>query len=273
LTPGKLKMRSRLRTDFFAPPVPRLIAHRGGAGVRPENTLEAFTTAYRAGIRYFELDVHTSHDGVLVVCHDDDLRRTTDLSDPIRELTYSEIARADAGYRFEAEGGFPFRGAGSRVPRLTDVLGLFDDAFFVVEIKQVEPSLTAALNQALSATTTRRRVLIASEHQRPLDEMRTLAPELPTSFSGREVMGFFAAMMGQMADYQRPADALQIPPSHGSMLLATATSIAVAHDLGLEMHTWTINDEAEMRNLLELGTDGIITDFPSRLQAVMAQRS
>ncbi len=263
-------MRSGLRTDFFAPPGPRLIAHRGGAGVRPENTLEAFSAAYREGIRYFELDVHTSRDGVLVVCHDDDLRRTTDSTGAIRELNYTEITRADAGYRFQADGGYPFRGAGLRVPRLLDVLTLFDDAFFVIEIKQVAPSLAAALNQVLTATGTRRRVLIASEHQRPLDEIRALAPELPTSFSGREIVGFFAAMMGAMAGYRIPADALQIPPAHESMQLATSASVSAAHDLGLEMHAWTINEESEMRALLELGTDGIITDYPSRLRAIIA---
>lgn len=265
-------MRASLRTDFFASPVPRLMAHRGGGGVRPENTLEAFTAAYREGIRYFELDIHTTRDGVLTVCHDDDLRRTTDLSGAIRELTYAEVARADAGYRFEAEGAFPFRRAGIRVPRLTDVLDLFDDAFFVIEVKQVEPSLTTALDQALSATATRQRVLIASEHQRPLDEIRAVAPELPTSFSGREVLGFFAALFGQMAGYRLPADALQIPPAHDSMVLATPASISAAHDLGLEIHTWTINEEPEMRNLLDLGIDGIITDYPARLLAIAAQR-
>src|SRR5579863_3074808 len=111
-------MRTGLKTHFFAPPRPRQIAHRGGGGVKPENTLEAFAAAYREGIRYFELDVHTSRAGVLTVCHDDDLGRTTDLSGAIRELTYAEITRADAGYRFEAEGGFPFRGGAIRVPRL-----------------------------------------------------------------------------------------------------------------------------------------------------------
>jgi glycerophosphoryl diester phosphodiesterase len=261
-------MRSGLKTDFFAPPAPRPIAHRGGGGVRPENTLEAFTEAYRAGIRYFELDIHTSRDGVLVVCHDGDLARTTDLGNTIRELSYADIARADAGYRFEGEGGFPFRGRGIRVPRLIDVLGLGGDAFFVIEIKQVEPSLTAALNQALTDMGTRRRVLIASEYQRPLDEIRAFAPELPTSFSSHEIKAFFVSMMAPAGGYRPPADALQIPPSHGSMLLATSTSVAAAHDLGLEIHAWTINDESEMRNLLALGIDGIISDYPARLLAL-----
>jgi glycerophosphoryl diester phosphodiesterase len=262
-------MRSGLRTEFFSPPTPRLIAHRGGAGVMPENTLEAFDAAYRQGIRYFELDVHSSRDGMLVVCHDDDLARTTERSGRICELTYNEIARADAGYNFEREGEFPFRARGIRVPRLTEVLGLFNDAFFVVEIKQTEPSVVASLNQTFSSTATRQQVLVASEHQSPLDEIRALAPELPTSFSGREVMGFFAAIIGQPGEYRPPADALQIPPSHGSMLLATASSITAAHGLGLEMHNWTVNDETQMRNLLALGTDGIITDFPARLLGIV----
>ncbi len=264
-------MRKGLRTDFFAPPAPRLIAHRGGAGVRPENTIEAFTAAYQEGVRYFELDVHTSRDGVIVVCHDDDLRRTTDRNGVIRELDYVEIARADAGYGLQGEGEFPFRGKAIRIPRLLDVLGLFSDAFFVIEIKQVKPSLTTALNAALTSTATRNRVLIASEHQQPLDEIRALAPELPTGFSGHEVRGFFAAMMAQMAGYRRPADALQIPPSHGTMALATPSSVAAAHALGLEMHNWTVNEESEMRTLLEMGIDGIITDFPARLQTILAK--
>jgi glycerophosphoryl diester phosphodiesterase len=265
-------MRSGLKTDFFASPLPRLIAHRGGGGVCPENTLEAFTAAYRAGIRYFELDIHTSSDDVLVVCHDDSLARTTDLSNPIHELPYAAIARGDAGYRFEAGGGFPFRGKGIRIPRLIDALKLFGDAFFVIEIKQVEPSLVTALNQSLTDTATRKRVLIASEHQRPLDGIRALAPELPTSFSGREIFGFFAAMMGPLDGYRIPADALQIPPVHESMQLATTTSVAAAHRLGLEMHTWTINEESQMRSLIELGTDGIISDYPARMLAMAAAR-
>jgi glycerophosphoryl diester phosphodiesterase len=263
-------MRTSLHTDFFNPPAPRAIAHRGGGGVRPENTLEAFADAYRQGARYFELDVHTSRDGVLVVCHDPDLQRTTDLGGAIRGLSYAEISRADAGWGFAVSGGFPYRGAGARVPRLIDVLGMFDDAFFVVEIKQVTPSLTTALNAAFSSTGTRRRVLIASEHQLPLDEIRALAPELPTSFSAREIAVFFAALAQQMAGYRLPADALQIPPSYDEMVLATPSSMAAARELGIEVHVWTVNEEAEMRRMLALGAEGIITDFPARLLAILS---
>ena len=265
-------MRSGLKTDFFSLPLPRAIAHRGGGGVRPENTQEAFTAAYRGGSRYFELDVHTSRDGVLMVCHDPDLGRTTDMSGVIRKLTCAEIVRGDAGYHFETEGEFPYRGSGITVPRLIDVLGLFDDAFFVIEVKQTEPSLTAALNQALTATRTRARVLIASEHQQPLDELRALAPALPTSFSAREIAVFFAALTQGMKGYHAPGDALQIPVTWDQMLLATPASVAAVHDLGIEVHVWTVNEEAEMRELLAMGADGILTDYPARLFSVIASR-
>ena len=131
-------MRAGLKTDFFVPPGPRLIAHRGlcPAG----NHAGSLHRGLSRRNPLFRLDVHASRDGVLVVCCMTPMRRTTDLSDAIRELYYAEIARADAGYRFEVEGRFPFRGAGVRVPRLIDVLGLFSDAFFVIEIKQVEPA-------------------------------------------------------------------------------------------------------------------------------------
>jgi glycerophosphoryl diester phosphodiesterase len=264
-------VRTGLKTDFFSPRLPRAIAHRGGGGDRPENTPEAFAAAYRKGSRYFELDVHTSRDGVLVVCHDPDLERTTDLTGTIRGLSYAEIARGDAGYRFANDlGEFPFRGAGIRVPTLNDILGMFDDTFFVIEIKQTDPSLTAALNQALTTTAMRRRVLIASEHQQPLDEVRALAPELPTSFSAREIAVFFAALTQGMKGYRAPADALQIPVTWDQMLLATPASVAAVHDLGIEAHVWTINEEAEMRDLLALGADGILTDYPARLFSVIA---
>ncbi len=264
-------MRAGVRTDFFDPPTPRAIAHRGGGGLVPENTMEAFAAAYRLGIRYFELDIHSSRDDVLVVCHDPDLKRTTDLTAIIRELSYDEIARADAGYRFARQDEFPFRGKGIRVPRLSDVLAMFNDAFFIIEIKQIIPNVVAALNETLSTTQTRHRVLIASEHQQPLSEIRALAPELPTNFCTPEVLAFFGALALPGSGYQPPAEAIEIPPSHGPMLLVTPTSVAAAHERELEMHVWTVNEEPQMRELLELGVDGIITDFPDRLLAILLQ--
>lgn len=263
-------MRPQISTDFFSLALPRAIAHRGAGGTHPENTLPAFAAAYEVGARYFELDVHQTRDGQVVVIHDDDLGRTCDRAGLVAELTYAEVARADAGFAFRSgEGDFPLRGQGLKVPTLTEVLNAFPGVRFIIEVKQVAPSLISALLGVIDSTGMRRRVLIASEHQQPLDEVRAAAPELPTNLSALEVGRFVQALPSAVADYQPPGNALQIPPQYESFKLVTPESVAGAHQAGLEMYVWTVNEEAQMRELLGLGVDGIISDYPVRLLKVL----
>jgi len=253
-------------TDFFSLPRPRAMAHRGDSGAYPENTMAAFTAAHQLGVRYIELDVHMTRDGRVVVAHDPDLARTAGSDALIRELSYQQLADADAGFGFAAAGGgHPFRGKGLKVPTLSEVLSAFPEMRFVIEIKQTAPSLVAPMLEVIERAGMRRRVLVASEHQQPLDEVRALAPEIPTNFSSREVGSFFQALVSRTAGYVPPGDALQIPIEYEKFTLVTPESVAAAHRVGVEMHVWTVNDEAEMRGLLALGVDGIITDFPARL--------
>jgi glycerophosphoryl diester phosphodiesterase len=263
-------MRSELETDFFVPKVPRVMAHRGLSGLYPENTLLAFEQAVRAGAEYIELDVHMSRDGEVVVCHDAELERTTNRRGLIRELSYAEVAAADAGYNFaDANGGFPFRGERLSIPRLAEVLAAFGQINFVLEIKQVEPSLVAAMSEVVEKAGMRRRVLIASEHQRPLDEARRMMPGVPTNFSAAETAEFFGRLVNGMEGYRPPGDALQIPPEHRSLRLVTEQSVAGVRALGLEMHVWTVNEPAEAQAFLRMGVHGIITDFPDLILALL----
>src|SRR5690606_17160459 len=101
---------------------------RGGAGLRPENTMAAFEHAVSLGVDAVECDVHLARDGEVVVIHDDTLDRTTDARGPVSALTAAELARVDAGASFvDASGGAPWRGAGIGVPRLADLLDRFTD--------------------------------------------------------------------------------------------------------------------------------------------------
>jgi glycerophosphoryl diester phosphodiesterase len=253
-------------TDFFIPKRRRAMAHRGASGAWPENTMVAFRAAHHLGIRYIELDVHMTRDGRVVVHHDPDLARTAGRPEIICELGYGELAKADAGYRFvDDNGSYPFRGQDLKVPMLFEVLAAFPDIYFVIEIKQTQPSVVEPMLEAVDKAGMRRRVLVASEHQQPLDEIRALAPAIPTNFSSREVGNFFQAMVSRPDAYVPPGDALQIPIEYEKFTLVTPESVAAAHRVGVEMHVWTVNDEAEMRGLLVLGVDGIITDFPARL--------
>jgi glycerophosphoryl diester phosphodiesterase len=266
-------MPDHINADFFTLPRPRAIGHRGSAGTHPENTLESFRAAAATTAPYIEFDLHMTRDGEIVIAHDDDLARMCDLKSSIPEMTYAKIAAADAGRMFSPDGTtFPFRDKGIRIPRLADVLAALPTLRFVIEIKQIAPSLVAPMLQLIDRAGMRRNVLIASEHQEPLDEVRKLAPEIPTNFSYFETGQFFQAMAARDANCRPPGAALQIPRQYESWQLVTTDSVEFAHSIGVEVHVWTVNEESEMTDLLGMGVDGIISDYPARLLALIRNR-
>ena len=110
------------RRRSLNPTVLSIFAHRGGAKLAPENTMPAIDNGMALGADGLEIDVQLSADGIPVVIHDQTLDRTTDRTGPVSSLTAAELARVDAGFAFEIDGGHPFRGQGIGVPRLDDVL-------------------------------------------------------------------------------------------------------------------------------------------------------
>src|SRR5258708_6389000 len=267
-------MRENLDTDFFTPSLPRVFGHRGSAGTDPENTLESFRAAVASGVQYLEFDIHMTRDGEIVVAHDEHLKRMCGLDRAIPEMTYAELAKADAGRMFTLDGAtFPFREKGMRVPRLSEVLAEFPKLGMIVEVKQVAPSVVPPMLEVIDCAGMRRNVLVASEHQEPLDEARKLAPEIPTNFSYLESGMFIQAMGTRDASYRPPADAVQIPHRHESWELVTRQSVDFAHRMGIEVHVWTLNEEAEMSELMDMGVDGLISDFPARALEVVRSRT
>lgn len=267
-------MRNRLDTDFLSLPTPRAIGHRGSAATHPENTLQSFQAAVDAGAPYLELDVHMTRDGEVVVCHDDDVARCCGRSGLVKEFAYRDLARLDAGYSFSPdERDYPFRGRGLLIPRLADVLGTFRSSRFVIEVKQTTPSVVAPMLEVIARAGMRRMVMVASEHHQPLEECRASAPTVPTNFSSREVAESLQAMAARSSDYVPRGDALQIPPEYESWRLATPDTVAFAHRHGIEVHVWTVNEEPEMRELLGIGVDAIISDYPARLLDVLRSRA
>ena len=240
----------------------------------PENTLEAFAAGLRGGADRLELDVHATADGVPVVIHDDTLERTTDGAGPVRALPLAAVQRLDAGYRFRApDGTYPYRDRGVRIPTLAELLVAFPDTPINVEIKQDDPPIEEAVLATLDRFAARDRTLLAAEEGGIMVRIRAAAPGMATGFSAPEVADFlFRLRDRELADYRPPGIALQVPPAFRDTQIVTADSVAAAHAFGLEVHVWTINDEAEMEGLLDLGVDGIMTDFPSRGAAVLRRR-
>src|SRR6202161_3923041 len=219
-------MREHPNTDFFKPTVSRVFGHRGSAGTHPENTLESFAAAVAAGVEYLEFDLHMTRDGEVVVSHDDHLDRNCGRPGVIRDLTYAELASADAGRMFTLDGStFPFRDKGIRIPRLAEVLAAFPKLRMIVEVKQIATSVVAPMLALIDRAGMRRNVLVASEHQEPLDEVRMLAPEIPTNFSYLESGLFIQAMATREPSYRPPADAVQISHYYENWELVTRQSV------------------------------------------------
>ena len=255
-------------------PRPRLFAHRGASGTAPENTIEAFAEGLAAGADRLELDVHATADGHIVVFHDSDLSRTTDATGPIGARTLAELKTLDAGYHFSGDGGdFPFRGKGIRIPALAEVLEAFPGVPLNIEIKTDDGRTVEAFFELLDRHRARDRVLGAAFEDAIIKRIRAVAPDAITSLSADEVLEFFGCCLnGSFDTYTPPGKALQVPPAHEGLQVVTPAFVEAAHALDMEVHVWTINDEPEMERLIDLGVDGLMSDYPSRVRAVLERR-
>lgn len=261
--------------SFFAGPLPRRFGHRGAAGTRPENTMPSFRAALELGARAFELDVHRSADGEIVVFHDDTLDRTTDGAGPLRERTLEELRRLDAGHGFSPDGGrtHPFRGNGIRIPTFREVLEAFPEVPVIVEIKQVDPPLEEDLARILQETGAGPRVLVFSLRQEALDRYRVLREEQATGFGPDDVADFLRRTgSGDWEGYRPPGVAFAVPVRWHGTQIVSRPFVDAAHRTGCEVFVWTVNEPREMRELLDLGVDGLISDFPERVADVVAER-
>lgn len=251
------------------------IAHRGGGHLAPEETLAAFDNAVAVGADVIELDVHATADGVVVVCHDETVDRTTNGSGAIREMSFEALRALDAGYHFTPDGGatYPYRDTGVVIPTLEEVLAALPGLPVTIEIKQHEPSIVEALLAVLDATGSREHTVIGSFLDTPLAEVRARAPDVLTGFGLADVFGFLGLTAESEADYAPPGQFLQVPVREAGFEVVTPESVARAHRVGLKVHVWTINDLAEVERLMALGVDGIMTDDPAMLAEAVVRRA
>ena len=234
---------------------PIAFAHRGGAGDHPENTMPAFSAAVELGYRYLETDVHVTRDGVLIAFHDDRLDRVTDRDGEIADLSWSEVRTARVGGR-------------EPILRLEELVDAFPDARFNIDAKHdacVDP-----LVEAIVRLGARDRVCVGSFSDARLARLRRLAgPGLCTSAGPREVLDLF---VGRARPRRAGVACVQVPPSLGALSVIDPRFLRRCRRLGLPVHVWTIDDEAEMHRLLDLGVDGVMTDRPRVLREVLIGR-
>ena len=250
------------------------IAHRGGAEIVPENTLEGFRKGLQVGAGVLELDVHTTADGHVVVIHDDMVDRTTEGTGPVREMTLAEIKRLDAGYRFTPDDAetFPHRGEGIRIPTLEEVYEEFVEEPINVEIKGERPGIEEAVWQVIEVAGAQERTLVVSESAPTIRRFREASSgRVATASSSMELISFYLLSRVGLSRLSKPRyQALQGPETYHGLRIATPGFIRAAHERGLRVDVWTIDSEADMRRLLGYGVDGIMTDRPDVLARVLA---
>ncbi len=248
---------------------PVAIAHRGGLESAPENTIDAFQAAVDLGFTFLETDVHVTSDGVLVAFHDESLDRVTDRQGVIAELPFTEVAAATVA-------------GGHHIPTLDELLETFPDVKFNIDVKADDAVVPFA--DALRRHGAMERVSVGAFSEQRMRRIRSLiGPRLATVASPREVTALLSAatVSGRLGSgdptrsssgKRSPYQSLQVPVSHGRLKIVTRRFVAAAHSRGLKVHVWTIDDAPEMERLLDLGVDGIFTDRPSVLKAVLVDR-
>lgn len=254
---------------FFSGPRPRIGGHRGAAGSMPENTLPSFARALEEGAAFVELDVHETRDGEVVVIHDETVQRTTDGAGAVREMRLSELQRLDAGFRFTRDRGstYPFRGQGIRIPTLREFFSDFPLALATVEIKALSPPGIEALMDLVEEFQRAPQVLVAAQDDSVMQAVRGRGLSVATGFAMGEVRAFMAALWsGREPPSESAGQAMQIPRRYEDRELVTPASVAAAHERDVEVHVWTVNEAEEMKELLAMGVDGIVTDYPAWLR-------
>ena len=249
------------RHPYLDHPHPLAIAHRGGAGDYPENTLDAFAAAVALGYRYLETDVHLTADGVLVAFHDASLDRVTDRTGNISDLQWSQVRTAQV---------LGTDGSTGRISTLEEILDAFPAARFNIDPKS--DAATDPLADVLTRSGATSRVCVGAFSDRRLARLRTrLGAQLCTGLGPKGVARLRAASLGLPVG--RPdGDCVQVPVRAGRIRIVDRRLVDTAHRFGLEVQVWTIDEPGEMHELLNLGVDAIMTDRPGVLRDVLVQR-
>jgi glycerophosphoryl diester phosphodiesterase len=248
-----------IRHPYLDAPLPLAFAHRGGAARGDENTMAAFERAVGLGYRYVETDVHATADGVAVMFHDDRLDRLTGQRGRIGALRWADLATVRVG-------------GAAAIPRLEEALDAWPQVRFNVDVKTgagVDPTVCAVRRAGA-----RDRVLLASFSDARLARLRAAAgPGAATSLGVRGVARLrLAALTSRPVGLPPGVVAAQVPVRYGRLRVLDQRFLRYAHGLGLQVHVWTIDDPAEMGELLDLGVDGIMTDHVDVLRDVYLHR-
>jgi glycerophosphoryl diester phosphodiesterase len=237
---------------------PWVIAHRGASGHAPENTLAAYERAVQLGAGFIETDLHLTRDARFVAIHDATLERTTNGRGNVHDFTLAELRQLDAVMWFDREF------MGQRIPALEEVLqfGKEHDVIFYLEVKYdaawgMHHSLVAELHKSQSTA----RTIVISFDESTLTALRLVDSTM--------MMGLLVDRPQE--DFAKVAIELGVRQLCPRADLVTPKLVEEAHRLDLQVATWTADDPEVMRAVVAAGVDGIMSNFPDRLQTVLEE--
>lgn len=243
-----------------------ITAHRGASGYAPENTLAAIEKALQIGVDRIEVDVQQTSDGVVVCLHDKTLDRTTNGDGAVKNLTWEELQLYNANKGFELAYGF------ERIPSLEEVFKRMDGKTrLVIEIKngnRTYPGIVGNVAELIKKHGAQRWAIVHSFNDRALEYLHDNYPDIRIQklfvrkFSWLPLMIDFGLHYASLSDYSY-VEAFGVHKGN-----VTKSLVDRIHHMGKLIHVWTVNDENDMKELIELGVDGIITNYPDKLKAL-----
>ncbi len=252
----------------------QVIAHQGGEGIFPSNTMYAFERAVKMGVDVLDLDINLTKDNVLVVIHDTSVNRTTNGKGMVNTLTLEEIQKLDAGWYFpqysKETDAHPFRGQGIQIPTLEEVFKAFPNVSMGIEIKETAAKAAPQFCTLMRQYRMTDKVIVSSFSENAMKDFRATCPEVMTALTASEVQNMiFFGVLGMPPAQARAA---QVPARSGIFEVVNQGFVQFAQNAGIVVQPWTINDQKQMRELISVGVHGINTDRPDLLLEVLGRQ-
>ena len=248
------------------------IAHRGGIGLGPENTIITFKKAIEVGADILEMDIHSTSDSILVLLHDHKVNRTTNGNGYVWDYNYKKLKHLNAGYYWTNDDSitFPFRKLKIKIPALEEIFAIFNNFRLNIEIKQNESNIPHILCNMIYKYEMQNNVLIGSFIDEILNNFREECPNIATSSGINETKLFYGLNYLYLDFLYSPSlDVFEVPEYFKNTQVLTEKFIKGSHNKNIPIYVRTINEVNEMKRLIQLGVDGIITDYPDKLSKIL----
>lgn len=232
----------------------KIFAHRGFSGKYPENTMLAFKEAVGLGVDGIELDVHLTKDNVLVIIHDEDIKRTCDGEGLVRDFTYEQLKKFDASATFRGVYGF------NGIPTLEEYFELVKDTDIITNIELKTgifeyPTIEQRTIDMIRRYGLEKKIILSSFNHYTVLRCEEIAPEIKRGFLSES----------WLIDYGKYTAANRVQCCHPIHCFLSEQTVKEMHDVGCEINTWTVNEYEDIKRLADLGVDALIGNYPDRM--------